>query len=365
MWYIWVMRMDKGNQVKILGRAAGFLFSRSAARVALALPLWLTACSHVPDAINPVAWYRAVSGTSNSDYKDDQARNQQNLESGSNQPYPNLASVPDVPDRALSSIDRDKLQDSLIADRTNAKYSGQQLEAGQPPVSGTAAAPDNQTQADAAAASSVPPVATNPAPATASATPPAAPSHQLPPVESALQSPAVRAVPQGEPVPPPPPAANLAQAPAAVSAPPAPMQTASTAAPITLTPPAQRPAATGLAMHPPGGGNTIAVSVGDITFAPGSAALPATDSSLSQIAGLYKQTGGRIRVVGHSEPAAAAGSSPAQQQVADLDLALDRANAVAQALAQMGVPANEISVEAAPIKLGAADTPRAEVFMQY
>jgi len=358
--------MDKGNQVKILGRAAGFLFSRSAARVALALPLWLTACSHVPDAINPVAWYRAVSGTSNSDYKDDQARNQQNLESGSNQPYPNLASVPDVPDRALSSIDRSKLQDSLIADRNNAKYSGQQLEAGQPPGSGTAdttAAPQSQTQADATA-SPVPPVAANPVPAPAptSSAPPATQAHQPPPAESALQSPAVRTVPQGEPVPPPPPPANVAQAPAAVPAPP-PMQTASTG-PITLTPPTQRPAQTGLAMHPPGGGNTIAVSVGAITFAPGSAALPATDNSLSQIAGLYKQTGGRIRVVGHSEPAAA-GSSPAQQQVADLDLALDRANAVAQALAQMGVPANEISVEAAPIKVGTSDTPRAEVFMQY
>jgi outer membrane protein OmpA-like peptidoglycan-associated protein len=361
MWYIRAMRMDKFDRFYGLGRAknlgrraAGLLFGRSAVVAALALPFWLAACSHVPDAINPVAWYRAVSGNSGSDYKDDQARNQQNLDAGGNKPYPNLASVPDAPDRALSSIDRAKLQDSLIADRTNAQYSGQQLEAGQPPGPGIAAT----------AAAPVSPVESQPAPAIASAAPPVAPSHQPLPAESALQSPAVHAMPQGEAVPPPPPPANIGQAPAGSPAPGAPMQTASTA-PITLTPPAQRPAATGLAMHPPGNRNSIAVSVGDITFAPGSAALPATDSSLSQIAGLYKQTGGRIRVVGHSEPAGAAGGSPAQQQVADLDLALDRANAVAQALAQMGVPANEISVEAAPIKIGAPDTPRAEVFMQY
>jgi len=59
-----------------------------------------------------------------------------------------------------------------------------------------------------------------------------------------------------------------------------------------------------------------------------------------------------------------AGSDPVQQQVSSLDLALDRANAVAQALAQMGVPANQISVEAAPTR-GGNDVARAEVFMEY
>jgi outer membrane protein OmpA-like peptidoglycan-associated protein len=67
-------------------------------------------------------------------------------------------------------------------------------------------------------------------------------------------------------------------------------------------------------------------------------------------------------VVGHAEEKA--GGDPVQQQVASLDLALDRANAVAQALVVLGVPANAIAVEAAPTH-GGSELPRAEVFMEY
>ena len=45
-------------------------------------------------------------------------------------------------------------------------------------------------------------------------------------------------------------------------------------------------------------------------------------------------------------------------------VALDRANAVAQALVVLGVPANAIAVEAAPTH-GGSELPRAEVFMEY
>jgi outer membrane protein OmpA-like peptidoglycan-associated protein len=396
------MRLIDDIRVKALGRVAISKFCRSAAGkfcrcaagfAVLGLPLWLAACSHVPDAINPVAWYRDVSGNSKSDVKDQQGRNQNNLAAGGDKAYPNLATVPDEPDRVLSGIDRDKLQESLVADRNNAKYSGDQLEAGRatsPGIASPAAAPQPQTQADAAPtpaqqSAMVPPgtadrsVQTSPVPAPAPLKPaaPAAQNRQngseQPPVESSLQTPEVRSVPQGETPPPPPQPANISQPPAAS---PAPVKSAA-ANPVQLTqpsaaerqiqtPPVERPAQSSLALRSPSGsGRAMSVSVGDITFATGSAALPAAHTGpLSDIAGLYKQSGGRIRVIGHAEETAGGGGDAVQRQVASLDLALDRANAVAQALAALGVPANAISVEAAPTHSG-SELPRAEVFMEY
>jgi len=378
------MRLVNDIRVKAPGRAAIFRFCRSAAGVAaLGLPLWLAACSHVPDAVNPVAWYRDISGNSKGDVKDQQGRNQNNLAAGGDKAYPNLATVPDEPDRVLSGIDRDKLQESLIADRNNAKYTSDQLEAGRAANPGTAApaaapAPGQQS-------AMVPPAAadqsvqTSPIPAPSTAAAPAAQTRRTggeqAPAESSLQTPEVRSLPQGETPPPPPAPANISPPPAASSAPAksAPVKSAA-ANPILLTPPAaepqtqtpsaERPAQSSLALRSPSGAkNPMSVSVGDITFAAGSAALPpAHTGPLSDIAGLYKQAGGRIRVVGHAEQIAS--GDAVQQQVASLDLALDRANAVAQALVVLGVPANAIVVEAAPSRSG-TELPRAEVFMEY
>ena len=360
MWYLQVMRLVDDIRVKTLGRAAISKFCRSAAGFAiLGLPLWLAGCSHVPDAINPVAWYRDVSGNSKSDVKDQQGRNQNNLAAGSDKAYPNLATVPDEPDRVLSGIDRDKLQESLIADRNNAKYSGDQLEAGRAASPGTAspaAAPQPQTQADAAPtpaqqSAMIPPVTadrsiqTSPvsAPSPLKPAAPAAQNRQngseQPPAESSLQTPEVRSVPQGETPPPPPQPANISQPPAPVksaAANPVQLTQPSAAERQIQTPPVERPAQSSLALRTPNGsGRAMSVSVGDITFATGSAALPAAHTGpLSDIAGLYKQAGGRIRVIGHAEQGA--GGDAVQRQVASLDLALDRANAVAQALAATG-----------------------------
>src|SRR5512142_40067 len=95
---------------------------RSAWRAAamLAALLGLSGCG-VPDWANPVEWYRGVTGASQDDPKAN-ARNTQNLQKGSQDDYPNLASVPPPPTNALSSADREKLRNSLAADRANAKY---------------------------------------------------------------------------------------------------------------------------------------------------------------------------------------------------------------------------------------------------
>lgn len=350
-----------------------------AAVAAVALPL--AGCSHVPDAVNPVAWYRDVSGGSQSSVENVDQRNQQNLEAGSHEPYPNLATVPNVPSGATSTAERQKLVESLIADRQHAQYNNEQLQAGSqlasiaPPPAPVKLGPPG---APATAAVTAPrPAPTTPV--TATAVPPAAtststkstpPPHEAPPQESSLTSPTIPAVPKGQTstLPPPPPEVRSTRPPASpaiASAPPSPPPPAP-----KLTPPAPPAAPAGvrgsqpsLAMRTPAtAANPITVSVGDIVFPQRSSDLAATQqSALAEIAGLYKQTGGEIRIVGHAEPG---GSSDAmRQRIAGLDLALDRANAVAQALSKLGVPARNIRVEAAPATASAK--PRAEVFMEY
>jgi outer membrane protein OmpA-like peptidoglycan-associated protein len=79
--------------------------------------LALTGCS----SMNPVNWYRDLTGSSQDDPGSD-ARNTGNLDAGSQQPYPNLSSVPQPPVRGLTAEQRAALANGLIADRTNARY---------------------------------------------------------------------------------------------------------------------------------------------------------------------------------------------------------------------------------------------------
>jgi outer membrane protein OmpA-like peptidoglycan-associated protein len=317
----------------------------------------LAACSHVPDAVNPVEWYRDVAGYSKNDAQDQNQQNEKSLEAGAKEPYPNLANVPNVPDNATSTFDRDKLKESLIADREHANYNNEQLQAGRqlaaavpppPPLSPSPPAAEQQSQHPS----------TQPQ---AHATQPSGGPRQAAPMESSLQSPAVPEVPQGEtPAPPPPPPPNVT-----TSAPPASREAAPPAQQHTqATPPPVRENQPQLAMRTPASAaNAISVSVGDISFASGSSTLSgAQRSTLAEIAGLYKQTGGKIRVVGHAERQPS--KDLMQQSIAMLNLSLDRANAVAQALTQMGVPATDITIQAAPEK-GGQEIPRAEVFMEY
>src|SRR5260221_663636 len=93
-----------------------------AVALALTAAVGLAACSSTPQYVHPVQLYRSASGfTLNDDTTGE--RNAQNLEAGRNQPYPNLGTVPPPPDRAMSSIDRQKLQQGLADDRPQAKQS--------------------------------------------------------------------------------------------------------------------------------------------------------------------------------------------------------------------------------------------------
>ena len=82
--------------------------------------------------------------------------------------------------------------------------------------------------------------------------------------------------------------------------------------------------------------------------------------TVSEVAKIHSTEGGTIRIVGFGE------SSGKDAAVAGLTLALDRAQAVAVALTDAGVPAKDISVEAAPVAAkGGADAPRAEIYIEH
>ena len=89
-------------------------------------------------ACNPVDTWRDLTGVSRNDPDPDTTPNTKNLAAGEASDYPNLATVPPPPERALTAAEREKLTQSLIADRTNARHTDEQLRAG---FSSVAAAP--------------------------------------------------------------------------------------------------------------------------------------------------------------------------------------------------------------------------------
>src|SRR6516225_524359 len=173
----------------------------------LAVALGLGACS-------PVDTWRDWTGASTNDPDPETTPNTKNLAAGEASDYPNLATVPLPPDRALTAAEREALTQGLVADRTNAKYSDEKLRAGFPAVSAPAPPPPpppvpavtDDAQAKPAAAG-----------APSAAAPPASPDSanagdkttgatgqglrksgeppEPPPMESSLEIPKVRSVP--------------------------------------------------------------------------------------------------------------------------------------------------------------------------
>jgi outer membrane protein OmpA-like peptidoglycan-associated protein len=323
----------------------------------------LAGCSSVPDALNPINWYRDVMGLSADDDLGDND-NDQNLKEGSKEPYPNLASVPAPPDTALSSIDRDKLVDSLVADRNNAKYSAEDLRAGRTGVAipPPAAAVANETAAappsNAAIAAPAPLAPTSSA---APTQPPPRPGpiprrgSEAPPAESPLVSPTVSHEPQGE-------AATPAPQPPTMTPP----TRVASATPRTTAPRLRPPGSAGTEVSAPANappaerGPAISYHAADVRFAPGSAALgDKLAGTIAEIVKLHDESGGTIRIIGHGE------ASGPDAGAAGFGLALGRAQAVAAALTDSGVAAKDIKIEAAPVAArGGTDVPRAEIYLE-
>ena len=356
---------------------SGFLQS-TVYQLVLGMVLGLAAC-------NPVETWRDWTGASQNDPDPDTTPNTQNLAAGEATDYPNLATVPPPPNRALTGAEREKLAQSLIADRTNAKYSDEKLRAGFPAVS----APPPP------APPPVPPVTdqaqTKPASDAASVTSPitsadegktAAPTGQglrksgeppePAPMESSLEVPKARSIPSPEQVqssPPPPypvPTTTTANAPGAtphLASPPAPAPIPEAIGSTAYQPPPPTPALAPLASSGKSSQKPTVTAIGtpvaEIKFAADATNLSDEDRQvLGKVLPLYEEHPGKVRVIGY----AGAGGGAAEQ-LNSFRTALDRAQAVAAALTKAGIPADKIAVEAAPSSADSVES-RAEVLLE-
>jgi hypothetical protein len=313
----------------------------------LALAISLAGCS-------PVEAWRSLSGASKNDPDPATAPFTGNLAAADAAPYPNLASVPPPPTRATSTAERQKLAQSLIADRAAAAAQAGSSPAVPVPSPGgpkPAAAPLPQHAAPppiAATAPSSQPGAAVPAPdkSASAATQTArqrggAPAEPVP-MDSSLQMPQVRSLPEPETARPPPPPPRVASAPAAAVAAEPPPTAAATAAPQAApAPPVLAPVAPPAAparAEPRRAPAAMTVATLD-QVAPGRI----DRGQIYQVAGLYKEQPGTVRVVAY-----AAAPAPGADPLALYQAALDRAHAVAKALADAGIPASRIQTEATP-----------------
>jgi outer membrane protein OmpA-like peptidoglycan-associated protein len=140
--------------------------TRPAARrlAVLALLLGVAAC-------NPVDTWRDLTGVSRNDPDPDTTPNTKNLAAGEASDYPNLATVPPPPERALTAAEREKLTQSLIADRTNARHTDEHLRAGFSPVAAAPPPPPGEPGAEPEQVAAAPPPSPTQVPSAPSAAP--------------------------------------------------------------------------------------------------------------------------------------------------------------------------------------------------
>lgn len=398
------------GKARYRGRGSGRELGQRALQVVVAaMLLGLGAC-------NPIEGYRHLTGASKNDPDPATTPNTQNLAAGEKAPYPNLATVPPPPTQALTTAELDKLTQSLIADRKNAKYTSERLQAGfdegagpppppppppAPPAAtasskaGTAPSSAGTTAASPAggpkAATTASGAGTPPPPGQVASAAPAAAAKgprktgeppEPGPMESSLQSPQISSLPepqQSQPPPPPPPllrmpaaSAGAGKSPAALPAPPAPAPMPAAIASAEFQPPPAPPvlpptattrtaAATGpgkSGKQPPSA--PVDMRVAQINFAADSTTLSDADQqSLGAIVPLYRRDPGKVRVIGYTGV-----GNTADQQLNGFQAALDRAQAVAAALAKAGIPRDKILVEAAPVGEDSGQS-RAEVLLEH
>jgi outer membrane protein OmpA-like peptidoglycan-associated protein len=341
--------------------------------VPLAL-LVLTGCSSLPASINPVSWWHDLQGGKIAEARPPPP--------GTDQPYPNLSTVPakpDQPDReALANI-----ANALIADRTNAQHvaagapiADPSLPSASPGLFGRGTAPPpapapppgaQTTSATLPAAEAPPAPPTPPTPPTPPA-PAAAAAPAVAPAGGQASVPAPATAPVGNvestPLTPPgstalPPAVAAAPPPPLPTSPPpppnlpapgaaAPRPTAAAAAPSAPPPPAAPTAAAEATPASPPASADAADTV-SVTFITGSATLPPSGAgTLRDLAA--RRGSGIIAVTGYGD---ATSDDPAAQSSA-LTLALSRAQAMAAVLTAAGVPSTAVQVDSVAVGRGGA-----------
>ena len=381
------VRIRRGT--RLLRRAVVMVMGKTRFFQCMAYQLAVLGVAFGLAACSPVETWRDWTGASKNDPDPETTPNTQNLAAGEATDYPNLATVPPPPNRALTAAEREKLTQSLIADRTNAKYSDEKLRAGFPAVSAPApppppppvpAAPD-EAQAKPAMAPAPPSPTSTISPDSGGTAGNAAASRgqglrksgepaEPPPMESSLEVPKVRSVPNPEqvqsspplpyPMPPPTAASAPVATPRLASPPvPAPMPEAIGSAAYQPPPPVLAPLVSSGKSGQKSSAAATGTPVAEINFAADATSLSDEDrQTLGKVVPLYQEHPGKVRIVGY----AGAGGGAAEQ-LNSFRAALDRAQAVAAALTKAGIPADKIAVEAAPSGVDSVEN-RAEVLLE-
>ena len=244
---------------------------------------------------------------------------------------PSLTTVPSRPETSAPT-NRERVVEGLISDRENARYTDDAIR-----LQGSTRAPAATQSASRPATPAPGAVVAAPAPATPTASPP-----PQPPVIPAPQA-TVPAVPPAPVVRPPIPPAPVVQ-PVIQPRPAAPApQLASVGSPSVIV---DTSAIGGGGYVPASASIGRETQVATIQFNRSSANLSARDRQiLSTVASAQRSDGSNVLVVGHT-------SSRTQQlskdrhELVNFQISFKRANAVAQALIQSGVPSNRVTVEA-------------------
>ena len=271
----------------------------------------------IPDYVNPLTWFEDDEPAQGAAAKKD---------------YPRLSSVPARPSAPSLESQQAKIQQGLIADQRNARYSDNLVRR----------EADRRLAPAARRVPVVPPVARPSVP------PPSVARPSVPPPPVARPAPPVRRPAETQ-------VAARPAVPPVKSAPPL----------VTRAVPTRQPAPS---LGP--AGQTI--KIGTIYFGDNSNKLQRDDLTiLQQIAAVQRNTGATIRIIGHASGRVRT-FDPARRAQINYEVSLDRAKSVAAALVGMGVPEKSIQVEGAgdtaPIyaeytAAGEAANRRAELFM--
>jgi hypothetical protein len=293
---------------------------------------------------------RAVRGVNKNDPDPVAAPFTGNMAAAEAAPYPNLASVPLPPVHATTAAERSKLSERLVAERTAAQAAGG-TPGTAPPIaatpSATATTADPATGTErftvpASTAAASPP--TRIAAAAESPRPRSAAGNEAEeplPRDSELRMPQVRSLPEPDgprPAPPPP---RLRPVPPPEQLPPA---------AIASAVPQPAPSVPELApVVPPPAAFTTGIEPSSAPTATTVAMLDAPDASqIAQVASRYRESGAdrpprAVRVVAYTVPPA-----PGADPLGLYHEALQRAQGVAKALAEAGIPEKMIQTEAKP-----------------
>jgi outer membrane protein OmpA-like peptidoglycan-associated protein len=363
------LQLMKSDREDVPESYNGSRFARAAG--ALTAIMLLAGCSAVPDWANPVEWYDGVVGSDSAETETESKAAEVKKTPGDGKEFPNLASVPDRP-KAPTEDERKRLADSLNADRENAKYSDEVIRRQgaasvppPPPAPTKAVAAPALTRVPSAPAVPAAPPAPRSLPAAPSTASPAAGASALAPGSILTREPVSRP-PKFNAVPPSPtaPAARPGAAEPRYVRPNVNVQSvARVGNPTFGAPPADIAAALGAGAAPStspqfsppprvpgtfsnGVANAAGAPAAMVRFKAGSAQLTrAGRKQIQQIAGMYRQRGGAVRVEGHAS-SRTRNMDPVQHHLVNFNVSLNRANVVATALVRQGIPAQSVFVAA-------------------